>query len=299
MGVGADNITLDLNGFRVFGTDEPGDGPGILIEERTGVRVQNGTVSLFDAGVAIIGGGGNAVTGIRAVANVGSGETDFGDGIVIGSSSGNTVSGNQVIDNGPFSGIAVFGSGSSGNVIDSNRIVGNDAVDVTDQHHGDPSGTQQTDGVRLEPFTSGNTVSNNVVRGSGLDGIAIFFASTDNVVRGNDVRGNGLHDKTHRKGSGIILFNRADRNVVEGNTVIGNAANGIVLRGPIVRPDTTIIPGARFNQVLDNTTRGNGVLVDPETEFFDLRDDNFDPPCDNNVWRGNSFRTFNQPCVTG
>ncbi|MDQ3973286.1 MAG: right-handed parallel beta-helix repeat-containing protein, partial [Actinomycetota bacterium] len=231
--------------------------------------------------------------------NVGSGLTDFGDGIAIFDSSGNVVSGNRVVDNGPFSGISVLGAGSTGNTIDSNFLAGNDAVDVTDPHHGDPTGTQQTDGVRLEPGTSSNVVTGNVVRGSGLDGIALFFNSTDNVVRGNDVRGNGFHDKTHRKGSGIILFNRADRNLVEANTVIGNAANGIVLRGPLVRPaPLPPIPGAQFNQVLNNTTRGNAVLHDPETEFYDLRDDNFDPPCDQNVWRGNTFRTFNQPCVT-
>lgn len=291
--IGADHVTLDLNGHRVFGTEAPGDGAGILVQGRTGVTVTNGTVSLFDAGVAILGGSGNRVTGIGAISNVGSGDTDFGDGIAIGSSSGNTVSGNRVVANGPFSGIGVFGAASTGNVIEGNAIVGNDAVDVTDAHHGDPSGTQQTDGIRLEPLTSGNTVTENVVRGSGLDGIAVFFRSTDNVVRGNDVRGNGFHDKTHRKGSGIILFNRADRNRIEANTVIGNAANGIVLRGPL-----GAIAGAQDNQVIGNTTRGNGVLVDPEAVFYDLRDDNFAPPCDRNVWQGNTYRTFNQPCVT-
>lgn len=297
--IGADGITLDLNGHRVFGTDDPGDGPGILLRGRSGVRVHNGTVASFDAGVAIMDGStGNTVTGIDAIGNVGSGETDFGDGIVIGSSSGNTIAGNRVVDNGPFSGVAVFGSGSSGNTIEGNEIIGNDAVDVAAPDHGDPTGTQQTDGVRLEPFTSRNTVTGNVVRGSGLDGIAVFFASTDNVVSGNDVRGNGLHDKTHRKGSGIILFNRADRNIVEGNVVIGNAANGIVLRGPIELPMRTIA-GAESNTIRDNTTRGNAVFEDPQTDFFDLRDDNFDPPCDNNVWDGNTFNTFNQRCVTG
>ncbi|MDQ3974459.1 MAG: right-handed parallel beta-helix repeat-containing protein, partial [Actinomycetota bacterium] len=157
--IGADNITLDLNGRRVFGTDGPGDGAGILIDARSGVRVQNGMVSLFDAGVAVIGGSNNTVTGIRAVSNVGSGLTDFGDGIVIGDSSGNVVSGNRVVGNGPFSGIGVFGAGSSGNTIDNNFLAGNDAVDVTEPHHGDPTGSQQTDGVRLEPGTSSNVVT--------------------------------------------------------------------------------------------------------------------------------------------
>jgi hypothetical protein len=50
--IGADNITLDLNGFAVFGISAPGEGPGILLDERTAVTVRNGTVRLFDAGVA-------------------------------------------------------------------------------------------------------------------------------------------------------------------------------------------------------------------------------------------------------
>lgn len=59
--IGADGVTLDPNGHRVFGTEALGDGAGILVQGRTGVTVTNGTVSLFDAGVAILGGSGNRV----------------------------------------------------------------------------------------------------------------------------------------------------------------------------------------------------------------------------------------------
>src|ERR671915_2326466 len=54
--IGANNITLDLNGFTVSGTAAPGEGAGILLESRTGVTVRNGTVTLFDAGVVVDGG---------------------------------------------------------------------------------------------------------------------------------------------------------------------------------------------------------------------------------------------------
>lgn len=290
--VGADNITLDLGGRTVRGTPQPGDGVGILLEGRTGVRVMNGTVTSFDAGVAILGGSGNTVTRLRALDNVGSGETDFGDGIAISSSPGNVISRNLVQRNGPFSGIGVFGAPSIGNQIDSNAVQRNN-VRL-------PDAPNQDDGIRLEPGTSRSTVTNNLVEGNGLDGIAVFARSTDNVVRRNAVRGNGFVDIDQRPGSGIILFNQADRNLVEQNSVRDNAANGIVLRGTVTIR-TRVIPGAMNNRILRNATGGNGAIAagEPDNPFFDLRDDNFDPPCDANVWSQNSYRTFNQPCVTG
>ncbi|HVL98011.1 MAG TPA: carboxypeptidase regulatory-like domain-containing protein, partial [Egibacteraceae bacterium] len=50
--VGADNVTLDLGGHTIFGTDAVGDGAGVLIDNRTGVTVRNGTIRGFDGGVA-------------------------------------------------------------------------------------------------------------------------------------------------------------------------------------------------------------------------------------------------------
>lgn len=290
--IGADNITLDLGGHTVSGTSQPGDGVGILMEGRTGVQVRNGTVTEFDAGVAILGGSNNTVTRLRALRNVGSGETDFGDGIAVDSSPGNLISRNLVQGNGPFSGVGIFGSASIANRVDANAVQGNN-VRL-------PDAPNQDDGIRLEPGTSRSTVTSNLVEGNGLDGIALFFRSTDNVVRRNVVRGNGFVDIDQRPGSGIILFNQADRNLVEQNVVRDNAANGIVLRGTVTF-GTRVIPGAMNNRILRNSTGGNGAIAagEPENPFFDLRDDNFDPPCDANVWSGNTYRTFNQPCVTG
>ncbi|HVL03075.1 MAG TPA: hypothetical protein VM386_01430, partial [Acidimicrobiales bacterium] len=47
--IGADGITLNLGGHRVFGTPAPGEGAGILLEDRQNVRIANGTVQHFDA----------------------------------------------------------------------------------------------------------------------------------------------------------------------------------------------------------------------------------------------------------
>lgn len=89
--IGADNITLDLNGHQVLGT--PGllnDAAGIYVFRRTGVTVKNGTVRDFDCGVAIEGGSGNTVTSIYAHDNIGGvGASRCGEGVAILSSQNN------------------------------------------------------------------------------------------------------------------------------------------------------------------------------------------------------------------
>ncbi len=291
--VGADRIRLDLNGHRVFGTPDAGDGAGVLLRQRTGVHVTGGTVSNFDAGVAIVGGSGNKVTDITARDNIGhtgtSGggeDVQFGDGIAILSSTDNLVARNRVIHNGPFSGIGLFQQvdgdhprqitgPTSGNRILHNVVADNDVCRVPPGDPGFPSGFCDNDGIRLEPGVHDNVVSNNVVTGSALDGIALFFRAADNVVTNNVVSDNGFHGAAHRKGDGIRVFLEADRTRINANRVFDNAAYGIIV-------------GSLDNKILGNKTGGN--------EIFDLFDQNAD--CDDNQWRGNTFDTASPPCTT-
>jgi len=299
--VGADNITLDLNGHRVLGT--PGtlnDGAGIYVFRRTGVTVKNGTVRDFDCGVAIEGGSGNTVTGIRAQDNIGSvGATRCGEGVAILSSQNNRVIGNQIVHNGPFGGVGVYTrvdsehnrttSGvSRDNLIDSNQVVDNNL----------PRGStiNDSDGIRIETMSVFNIASNNTVSGSGLDGIAIFSFAPDNTVRFNSVQNNGFLNPAARRGDGIRVFGGSDRTTVQGNRISGNAANGIIFHGvfntrPPVMNSTATNNFAVGNNVLPPI--GPGPLGGPT---FDLNDGN--PTCDNNVWRGNIYRTANPACTT-
>lgn len=276
--IGADGITLDLNGHRVFGLPTPEDVPslsqgvGIRLQDRTSVQVKNGTVTDFSAGVAILGGSGNKVSGITARDNIGSLAAGFGDGIAIDSSDDNLIVGNRAIKNGPFDGIGVFGS-SSGNTLNQNV--------VTDNNFARSATTNDNDGIRLEPGTSNNTVVNNEVKRNGLDGIAVFASSTDNTIGNNVVEDNGFHDKTHRKGDGIRVFLTGNNNLVEDNRVFGNAANGI-------RVDS------QLNEILNNKTGGNSVAPGDDPAF-DLHDSNRN--CDQNVWSGNTFDTAFPECT--
>jgi parallel beta-helix repeat protein len=300
----ADNITLDLNGHRIFGTPNRGDGAGVNLFRRTGVTVRNGTISNFDAGVIIEGGSANTLTALTLRDNHGGGGNRAGDGVAIESSTNNQVINNTIRNNGPFSGVGLYSlidsdhprqtSGvSSGNLIQNNEIADNNIP----RPGGAPSSTDN-DGIRVENNSTGNSFIANRVTGSGLDGIALFRGSANNVVRNNTVQRNGFFRTAVRRGNGIIMFNEANNTVVEGNIVTGNADNGIVVQGPL-----GAIAGSTNNRIVGNQSVGNSVLPPlstPSPAFsgptFDLQDRN--PNCDNNFWFGNRYRTANPPCTT-
>lgn len=289
--VGADNITLDLNGHSVFGTGQHGDGAGVLVSLRTGVTVQNGTVRLFDAGVVIEGGSSNTVSGITAHDNIGqSGQARYGDGIAILSSTDNVIENNTVRHNGPFSGIGLFERVDSDhprqvtgetarNIIRGNDIRDNNVCRT-------PQGSCDDDGIRVEPGVSTTTVVDNYVAGSGLDGIALFRTANSNVVRNNTLEHNGHHRAQHRKGDGVRVF--SDFNVVEENKSFHNAGNGVIV-GFRNAVNGRTFPGNN-NQILRNQTGSNQVL--------DLQDVSPGGTCGTNTWSGNTFQTAAPPCTT-
>jgi len=110
---------------------------GIHLINVSNVTVRNGSVSNCDAGVAIDGGGSNTVQAINAHDNVAhvlvagpvnpdnplTTPCNFGDGITTNNSNNNTISGNVVTRNGPFSGIAPVGASKN------NKVLGNQAYD--------------------------------------------------------------------------------------------------------------------------------------------------------------------------
>ncbi len=222
------------------------------------------------------------MTELQAIKNLGAASTDFGDGIAVSASVDNLVRNNVVRGNGPFSGIGVCGRASMRNVSDRNVVEDNNVQTNAN--------VNQDDGIRLEPSTSENVVTNNRVHGNGLDGIPLFRGSTDNQVQRNDVRRNGFHGKRHRQGDGNAVFNEADRNLIQRNQVFENAANGIFLRGP------SFVAGARNNEIRSNATGNNGPLPGPGGFRYDLRDGN--PDCDDNRWFGNTFLTAEPACTT-
>lgn len=297
--VGASGIVVNLNGHKVFGTPNPGDGAGVLIQGRTGVIVEHGTITAFDAGVDIVNGQSNVVTGITATGNIGSSgnpnvpDTLLGDGILIEGSSNNLIEDNTTTNNGPYSGIGVIsepdsdhqfpGAPSASNKIIANKVTGNISCRF--------GNFCDNDGIRLEPGVGpGNQVLNNTVNGNGLDGISLFADTDANTVIGNTVDSNGFHGAV--PGDGLRVF--SSRNTFLANTADNNAAGGVsVGRRPISPPGslppngTTGNPRGKDNTFTANVAHGNGIA--------DLYDSN--PGCDNNVWLANQG-TIDKPSCT-
>jgi parallel beta-helix repeat protein len=265
--VGASNVTLDLNGFTVSGTPASGEGPGILISGRTGVTVRNGTVTQFDTGVAIEGGSGNTVTNLDLLDNRGVG--DYGEGVLLYNTTGNTVSYNRIRNNGPYGGVSLLRA--SGNLVEQNQITGNNMS------------TTNTTGIRLEnegtAASNRNTIRYNLVQGSGLDGIELFAGASDNLISHNEVVQNNR--------DGITAFAGASRNTIEDNQVRFNGFGPIAGSGINIRGAAGAFPAPAGNIIRRNSATGNAV--------WDLRDAT--PNCGTNIWSANQAVTGTPPCV--
>jgi parallel beta-helix repeat protein len=187
--VGADGITLDLNGHRVDG-DASGDDVGINVEGHQGVTIANGTVREFTEGVLAVGGseivirrltsadqghGGITVDGSRGVIVTDNGVRGAGAGIIVRRSDTVRVGANRVAAS-ASGGVSVF---------ESQRVV-----------------------------IVGNTVTTSADAGIGL-----FDGSSDSEVTGNRLSGNG---------AGIAANNGASHNLIAGNSVARNASGVIV-----------------------------------------------------------------------
>ena len=207
--VTTDNVTLNLNGHRVFANNVATEQVGILLDGVSGVTVTNGTVEGFDAGIAIEGGSGNTVERMIVANNVNdrlepeginprgpfTGPEQaaqiictYGDGITTFGSDNNRIQRNWVRDNGPFGGITLVGD-SDGNRVNDNRVEGNNELNLRQPDEqvpalcgasevGRPGMTRgrevQAIGIRVEgPGATNNMVQDNRVDNSAIAGISV------------------------------------------------------------------------------------------------------------------------------
>lgn len=289
--IGADGVTLNLNGHMILGNSaRAGTHVGVRVQGHTKVKVTSGTVTGFDAGVAIIGGSANTVSNLTVTNNVGNPDPStsiFGDGVVVFFSPGNSIIGNTLINNGLFDEVGVLGVGSDNNLIENNVAKGTD-------NGGEPFGPVGL-GIILNPFlgadrprdlsVSGNRVIGNQVENNGNAGIS-SISNINGLIQGNRVEGNGLENQYGGPafpGNGIGVSNLvfADpktAEVVDSNRVTGNGTNGIQVN-------------SQGNTITNNVSSGNGGAY-AGLYYFDLEDTNFDhvtfaPSCDSNAWSGN------------
>ncbi len=294
--IGADDVTLDLGGHRVFGFPQPsgGSAAGVRLSGRTGVTVTHGTVSGFDAGVVISGGSKNTLTGLAVRKNVGPDDfnTELGDGIFIEDSSHNQVVANTLNHNGIFDGIGIFGAHANANRVEHNLITG--TVGPSD---GGPAGqgiiVNGATGRGAATWLSSTRVMHNVVRDNASAGIANINHRKGMIVD-NTVTGNG---RTNSVGNGIGISVGPNWDpalpvgmVVQGNEVHENGVDGIrIAQTPCPAAECQI---AGDNEIVDNDAADNNTnpavnTYEGSPPAFDLHDQNAD--CDHNTWSHNTW----------
>jgi parallel beta-helix repeat protein len=228
--VGADNITVDLNGHQLFGTGGTvvvHQAAGVFSDTHRGVTVTNGTVHDMYHGVRIRAGSNNVVTRMTVRDNAG------GDGIDIESSTDNVVSFNTVFHNSGFAGMTTFNTNSLPGVLSARNTFTDNLVYAN-----------SSNGITVENG-SGHVVRRNQVVSNTRDGISLFNGVSGNLVESNQVSSSGAN--------GINVRTGANSNIVRLNQVTRSTLRGIQV-------------GGQSNQILGNTAQGNLVdLLDSNT----------------------------------
>lgn len=287
--IGADNITLNLNGHHIFGTPGPGDGnqAGVRAPFRTGVSVVGnrrgslpaGTIRDFDAGVFINGGGSNRIRDLVVRDNIGPLDSNalLGDGIAVFHSSDNSITGNVVTNNGRFDGIGIYGLGSNNNEIRRNRVEDNIGISEAESPEVGPGVVPHY----INASGHGIIVSHFLDQPLGTDE-GIY----DNLVMNNTVRRN--------QGSGISTVANIN-GVIVGNVVEDNAAfyygnfyrlQGFYAPSSVIGIGVTTGPGMNATPtnvlVSNNVVNRNGIIgIHIDTSGNRIRDNQV---FDNGAW---------------
>jgi large repetitive protein len=218
--IGADGVTLDLNGHVI-----EGDGArfaqcrprreacdiGVLNEGHDGVTVKNGSVRAFDTGVLVAESRENRVVGISSSRN-----RVFG---FVVAEAAHTVMRDSTGEDNPVpdgDGIGVFASRHV-------RILDNSfRRNALGMHVADSS----------EILIKGNVVSRNRTEGIKLEG-------SRNQVRGNRCARN----------SACISVDRGDRNVIAGNRSVRDVGGVLILKGRANLVSRNVVVRARINGI--------------------------------------------------
>lgn len=272
--VGADGVTIDLNGHTVDG-DAAGDDSGIDTNGHSGLTITHGAVREFTEGVLVDGGHDIAVRAVTSSANGHGGITvdssrdvviaddvlrDSLAGVIVGASELVTVTANRASGNAD-SGIVIFHSSRV-------RIAGN-TVTTSGSSAGigvyDGSADNEVIGNRLSRNSAGigldNGAARNLVAQNTLvdndNGVIVDIGTHDNQIADNRVEGSEFE--------GIVLVgsygNLVARNSVARNGADGDAGGIVVIANPDDPSQTSDANLLADNAATDN--HGDGIHVGP------------------------------------
>jgi parallel beta-helix repeat protein len=227
--IGADDITLDLNGHTISGDDEPFAAcpenepcdTGVLNDGRNDLIVKDGKITDFGLGVVLVETKRNRVRDVAAVENAFEGIVIFRSmrthvqggaasrngvgesrpGIALVASDDNRITGNKLSGNGD---LGLFMAAADRNLIRHNKT------------RGHPEGGMIIEGDRNE------IVRNRSAQEGG--GILITIVNRGGTAVGNVIRRNEVRDA---RAAGIAVDQAAERTLVKGNFVAGSGRSGI------------------------------------------------------------------------
>jgi parallel beta-helix repeat protein len=172
--VGANDITINLNGYSITSSDEAGsEDPSMNYDGSSGILVPNaqnvaisglGEISGFDRGITFMGSSGGQVADIQVANN------DIG--VLMTGSEGTEVSRNTITNNG----IALISDSSNKGVIAFNQVVAN------------------LEQGMLVLGSDDNVVAANNMFGNGENGIYLDIMSNGNTIDFNTVFGHEVGD---------------------------------------------------------------------------------------------------------
>jgi parallel beta-helix repeat protein len=239
--IGADNITLDLNGHTVRSDSGIPSGFGVENRGHEGVTIENGTIQGFVFGVLLDEVTGNRVHGLTTEGS--------GYGVILFASDDNRIDENVVsrsrgggidIVDDPHGGVFF---GSDRNVVERNVVSGTgiDAIAV--------SGTTTSGALSRD-----NTIVRNLVLDSGSEAIQIFYGPGAIISR-NSIVASG----TRAAGTNAIFVASSPDSTITRNSVVRGNDSGIS-----VFADRT---GVERNRVSESdffgiTVSGAGTIVE-------------------------------------
>jgi len=193
--VGADGITIDLNGFTLTGPGDKSSKVGVMFADNDDVTVQGpGTIENFQAGALFSGGEDNKISKVTFMNN---------EIAIFETGAKNTaIEDNSIFDNS----IGVAAHSSSGSTLSTNLFKTNDLAGVTLVN------------------SANNELSANTIQGS-VNGIFLDGQSTKNIIDSNSVLKNRGVDLNNGNG----LPTNINDNVFSDNNCNTSVPDGLCL----------------------------------------------------------------------
>jgi len=269
-----DNMTLDGNGFTLKGS---GVGNGLSLDGRVNVTATNMTIESFEHGVQANNSGLIALNHDLRIMSNGGGVTfsNTNDSTIISNSFlnnsrwaihlasavNNTISLNDLRNNGYNTTVGSFGSIAIGQYSSNNRVLNNRIANPENRSRG----------LHLNQ-TSGNIIYQNNLTDCGLVHVSMYNSS-NNVIEQNIIGNYPL-----------LLFAvwimGSDSNQIRGNNISGRAGVGFILRGSI-----------------NNSISRNNVVWSDYGLGFDCSSSNFNALYENSVQISNNPYSSSYPGI--